>query len=425
MRWITLLLPLSLVACDVDGTSPRADRQPPASEAPRAGATDPPWEEVDTADAGAGAPGGAEGRPSDARVSDAGQVVGRAGAVEGDADSVNDRSSAREEPSSDQARLPVGGLVKIPETKPRDADEQIPADEKGEVRLPVGGLVKVPGGEKHEAPAAAGHDDRGNASEQQAEARGGEASPLSLEGPVKQGGLVRVQAPAGTKRVAFGGQRVVVAPDGRFLLGFAHDAKKEQKLVVTLPDGSSLEHLFEVEQRTYPDEAIDGLAEEEIRPKDPETRKRLAAEQRRIAKARSIFSDTPHYLEGFTWPARGPISSTYGRKRFFDGVEGGRHWGVDIAVPVGTPVKAPAGGTITYTGRDVPLSGSLVLIDHGHGLSSALLHLSEIAVKEGDAVKKGQIIGRSGATGRTTGAHLDWRMNLFQLPIDPQLVIAP
>jgi murein DD-endopeptidase MepM/ murein hydrolase activator NlpD len=101
------------------------------------------------------------------------------------------------------------------------------------------------------------------------------------------------------------------------------------------------------------------------------------------------------------------------------------HYGVDVAAPTGTPVHAPAGGIVTLAEPDLYYSGGTVILDHGHGLSSSFLHLSRVQVKEGQVLSRGDRIGEIGATGRATGPHLDWRMNLRRAYIDPELLVSP
>ena len=121
----------------------------------------------------------------------------------------------------------------------------------------------------------------------------------------------------------------------------------------------------------------------------------------------------------------GPISGVYGSQRILNGKPRRPHFGVDVARPTGTPIVAPADGVITLAEPAMFFSGGTLIIDHGHRLSSSMLHLHKILVKEGDQVKQGQVIAEIGATGRVTGAHLDWRMNLRGHRIDPQLLVPP
>jgi murein DD-endopeptidase MepM/ murein hydrolase activator NlpD len=247
-------------------------------------------------------------------------------------------------------------------------------------------------------------------------------SKLELIGTAIQGGLVRAKLNGKLKKMSFPGHRAVLSKEGEFLVAFARDARPQEKLTITLDDGTVIEHVFEVTQRTYETEKIDGLPKEEV-DLDPNTRKDLAKTEAELDKVRKGFIEKPCYKDGFIWPANGKISSHYGVKRVLNGKESGIHWGVDIAAALGSPVRAPACGKVVFAKTNQPLSGNVVLVDHGHGLTSAFLHLNTITVKEGDEVKQGQGLGTVGATGRATGAHLDWRMNLFEVRVDPELLV--
>ena len=130
-------------------------------------------------------------------------------------------------------------------------------------------------------------------------------------------------------------------------------------------------------------------------------------------------------LAGFQWPAIGPISGVYGSQRIYNGTPRSPHYGVDVAVPTGTPVLAPSSGVVTLAEPDLFYSGGTIILDHGFRLSSSFLHLSKVHVAVGQEVKQGELIGEVGATGRATGPHLDWRMSWRNQRIDPQLLAPP
>ncbi|MBL8655635.1 MAG: M23 family metallopeptidase, partial [Alphaproteobacteria bacterium] len=133
----------------------------------------------------------------------------------------------------------------------------------------------------------------------------------------------------------------------------------------------------------------------------------------------------PFYLQGFVWPATGRISGIYGSQRILNGQARQPHYGIDIAVPTGTPVVAVADAVVTFADPDIYFTGGTLILDHGSGVSSTYSHLSRIDVTVGQRVRQGEAVAASGATGRATGPHLDWRLNLFDIRIDPILVLPP
>ncbi|MBT8149288.1 MAG: M23 family metallopeptidase, partial [Pseudomonadales bacterium] len=119
----------------------------------------------------------------------------------------------------------------------------------------------------------------------------------------------------------------------------------------------------------------------------------------------------------------------FGSQRVYNGEPRRPHYGVDVARPTGTPVVAPAAGLVTLAEPDLYFSGGTLIIDHGHGLSSTFLHLHKLLVNVGDLIAQGDVVAEIGATGRVTGAHLDWRMNWTgagrNVRLDPQLLVPP
>ena len=125
----------------------------------------------------------------------------------------------------------------------------------------------------------------------------------------------------------------------------------------------------------------------------------------------------------FDRPVDGPLSSPFGLRRFFNGEERNPHSGLDFAAKTGTPIKAPAAGQVILTG-DYFFNGKTVFVDHGQGLISMFCHLSEIGVKVGDQLARGQVLGKVGATGRATGPHLHWNVSLNDARVDPAIFIG-
>jgi murein DD-endopeptidase MepM/ murein hydrolase activator NlpD len=249
-------------------------------------------------------------------------------------------------------------------------------------------------------------------------------SRLTLEGRVAQGGLIRAKLNGKLKSMSFPGHKAIVSDEGEFLIAFSRNAPAKETLTIKFDDGQVLEKLFEIEQRTYETDKIDNLPEHMVKL-DAKTKTALAKADAKLDVIRNKYTKKNCYKDGFIWPTRGKLTSRYGQPRILNGIDSGIHWGIDISAPVGTPVTAPACGKVVFIEKNLPLSGDTIVIDHGHGLTSTLIHLGGFSVKLNDEVKQGQQVGRVGMTGRTTGAHLDWRMNYFEIRVDPELLVPP
>ena len=248
------------------------------------------------------------------------------------------------------------------------------------------------------------------------------ASALELEGPVTQGGLIVGRAEPGA-RVALDGRAVRIAPDGRFLIGFGRDHGPRARVTVTAPDGRATHHTLAVAKRRYDIQRIEGLPPKLVTP-DPETLRRIEDERAQIRAARAIESSELLLGLRFAWPATGPISGVFGSQRVLNGEPRSPHLGLDIAAPEGAPVRAAEAGRVALAHEDMVLTGKTLLLDHGHGLTTSYIHLSEILVRAGETVAQGGAIGRVGKTGRTTAAHLHWGVHLFDVALDPTLLVS-
>lgn len=247
---------------------------------------------------------------------------------------------------------------------------------------------------------------------------------ISLKGQFVQGGIVIGKTVPGSQ-VTFDKQAIRVSPEGNFIIGFSRDEPIRVNLSIAAPDGEKISKDIKIEKRNYKIQRIDGLPKAKVSPRKPEVLARIRKESAQAAQARKRDDERSDYLETFIWPAIGPISGVYGSQRILNGQARRPHFGVDVAAPAGSNVVAPASGVITLAHQDMFFSGGTIILDHGHGLSSTFLHLSELLINKGDVVKQGDLIARVGATGRVTGAHLDWRMNIFKRRVDPQLLVLP
>ena len=241
-----------------------------------------------------------------------------------------------------------------------------------------------------------------------------------LQTRLTPGGIYIGQATPGS-RIFYDQQPVRVATDGRFIIGFGRDAKLQQSYTVQSADGRTEVVNFTLKPRRYDIQRLTGIAKKYVTP-DENVLSRIRAEAERVREARVLDTDQSDLFKGFGWPVKGRISGAYGSQRYYNGKPGRPHYGLDIAVPTGTPVAAPADGIVRLADSDLYYSGGTIIIDHGHGVFSSFLHLSDVSVAVGAPVKRGEVIGEVGATGRVTGAHLDWRYNWFDQRLDPALL---
>jgi murein DD-endopeptidase MepM/ murein hydrolase activator NlpD len=239
-----------------------------------------------------------------------------------------------------------------------------------------------------------------------------------------QGSLVTGSVPRGSK-ITFDERPVHVSPTGRFVFGIARERTAPVLLHID-PPGLEVERIREiaVTHRDFPLERINGVPESTVNP-PPAIAERIADEQAQVARARARDDAREDWDTKFIWPVTGRVSGVYGSQRIYNGTPKSPHSGLDVAVPQGTPVKAPAAGIVTFADPDLYLTGGTVLIDHGHGVSSSFLHLSRIDVKVGERVEQGQVFGLVGMTGRATGPHMHWGLNWFDTRVDPRLLVEP
>ncbi|MDY6976821.1 MAG: M23 family metallopeptidase [Pseudomonadota bacterium] len=244
---------------------------------------------------------------------------------------------------------------------------------------------------------------------------------VSLNGKFTQGALLRGQAPVGAT-VTLNGEQVQTNKDGKFVVGFEREAPLQQRLAVTLENGKTWKRDITLEKREYNIQRIDGLEQKMVTP-PAEVTARIKRDNVNVANARSGNTDLDALFTRFEWPAKGRISGVYGSQRILNGVPKWPHYGVDIANKTGTPVYAPVDGVVTMA-EDLYYSGNTLILDHGMRVFSTFLHMDSFTVEVGDTVKQGQQIGTIGSTGRSTGPHLDWRINLGKTRLDPQTIIS-
>lgn len=294
------------------------------------------------------------------------------------------------------------------------------------------------------------------------------AAPLLvLGGQLTQGGLLfgRLGAPA---PVYIDNIEVLVGDDGAFVTGFDRDAGAQARLEIgegagrigvdlnvagrTYASGENIattrglfggggDALSPLDDLFADESELDALIEAEARaagasrtrslgaasgPDPDELRDRIYREWRLKQDALSSRAELSGFLSTFVWPIEGDlrITSEWGTDRVYSNGSRKPHYGVDIASPVGTPVRAPAAAEVTLAEPDMYYEGGCVFLDHGLGLTSIYLHMNEVLVEAGQTIAQSAPIGKVGTKGRSTGPHLCWRLYWRDRKLDPSLLTA-
>lgn len=215
--------------------------------------------------------------------------------------------------------------------------------------------------------------------------------------------------------------------DDEKIFSFGFDAKEtgNKILKVKHDDGKVSLKKIKLSSRKYKIQRINNK-KQQFSTTPNSLKERIKRERKISNKAKSEIgkSDTAFYKQGFMRPIKGGrISSIFGSQRILNGVPKNMHNGLDIAVPRGTPVHAMTDGVVRLNANNFYYAGNHIILDHGQGLNSIYLHLSESLVQEGQYVKKGEIIGKVGTTGRSTGPHLHWGVQWYSKRVDPARIL--
>ncbi len=176
-----------------------------------------------------------------------------------------------------------------------------------------------------------------------------------------------------------------------------------------------------IKRKKYPEEHL--KVSRKMVDFPPKILKRVLADQKAVKDACNRVGREKYWQGPFIWPVKSKVLSPFGLRRFFNGQPRSPHSGVDLRARDGVPIKAPNNGRVALA-RECYLSGNTVVIDHGGGLFTLYAHLSKVKVRPGQMVKKGDVIGLAGSTGRATGPHLHWGVSLMGMRIDPQQFMA-
>jgi len=240
---------------------------------------------------------------------------------------------------------------------------------------------------------------------------------VTFDGRFIQGSFILGKTDPGSK-VFVDKQKVKVTSDGYFAFGLGRDRKND--VVITINQKKIVKKVF---KREYKIQRIDGLEEKKVTPPE-EVYERIKRENRWIGEARAINSDLVFFKNKFINPLeKAIVTGVYGSQRILNGKPKWPHYGIDFAAEEGTEIKAMLDGVVTLAEPDLFYTGGTLIFDHGHGVSTLYMHMKTLMVKKGQKVKQGDVIGTVGSTGRSTGAHLDIRLNWFQVRLDPATVL--
>ena len=247
-----------------------------------------------------------------------------------------------------------------------------------------------------------------------------QVNAIEFQGKFIQGHFILGKTNPDSK-VLVGKKEVKVSKDGFFVFGIDRDRKFDLTFT-KIENIKKTKIIKKVLKRKYNIQRIDGLAESKVTP--PESvYKRIKKENNAIGEARAINSDLLFFKEKFIMPVEGIISGVYGSQRILNGKPRWPHYGIDIAAKLGTMIKSSGTGVVTMAEDDLYYTGGTIIMDHGHGISTIYSHLENVLVSVGDQINKGDVIGTVGSTGRSTGPHLDFRVNWFQTRLDPMSVL--
>ena len=244
-----------------------------------------------------------------------------------------------------------------------------------------------------------------------------QAIAVEFKGKFIQGHFIIGKTKPNTK-VLIDKKKIKVSKDGYFAFGIG----KDRKLDITISEGDK-KIVKKIQKRKYNIQKIEGLPKKKVTPPE-EFYARIKKENKLIGNAREIHSDLSFFKDKFIIPVDDAIiTGVYGSQRILNGIPKWPHYGLDFAQKKGTPIKAMNNGIVTLAEEDLFYTGATLIFDHGHGISTLYMHMDKIFVNKGDHVKRGDIVGTVGSSGRSTGPHLDIRLNWFNVRLDPATIL--
>ena len=243
---------------------------------------------------------------------------------------------------------------------------------------------------------------------------------IDLEGYFIQGGYVKGKTSSKIK-IKFENRDIYLSKKNKFILGFGRDYSEVANLKFNI-DNKWINKTLKIKKNKYKIQKIDGLPKKFVSP-PKEIYERIIRENKLIAKVRTLNSKIDYTFQDFLLPANGIITGVFGSQRILNGKPRRPHYGIDIAAKKGSKVISPTDAIVRLSEKDLYFTGGTIMLDHGHGITSVYSHLSKVLVKKNDKIQKGDVIGLIGSTGRSTGPHLDWRINWFDQRLDPMMFI--
>ena len=217
-------------------------------------------------------------------------------------------------------------------------------------------------------------------------------------------------------------KKIKVSKQGFFAFGLSKDRKNDLTIKI-INNNINKKIIKKVLKKKYKIQRIDGLPKKQVTP-PKEVYARIKNDNKLISKARSVNSDLTFFNSKFNLPLTNSIiTGVYGSQRVLNGIPKSPHYGLDFAAKEGTKIKAMLDGVVTLSEKDMYYTGGTVIFDHGHGISTLYMHMKDIFVNNGQTIKQGDVIGTVGKTGRSTGPHLDVRLNWFNVKLDPASVL--
>ena len=248
-----------------------------------------------------------------------------------------------------------------------------------------------------------------------------ELNATEFEGSFEQGNLI-IGKTDSKSTVYIDNKNIKVTEKGYFVFGINKDRKNDIKIKI-INNNKTEELIKKIYKKKYIIQKINGLPKKLVTP-PKEVYERIKNDNKLISKARSINSDLKFFTGEFKVPLKNSIiTGVYGSQRILNGIPKSPHYGLDFAASEGTEIKAMLNGVVTLSEKDLYYTGGTIIFDHGHGVSTLYMHMKDVYVKNGQRIKQGDVIGTVGKTGRSTGPHLDIRLNWFGVKLDPASVL--